>query len=93
MNIENLRIVRNILFRTFLSGLIIVILFAVATMSLWDFMIAMANQWFHTTEAVLTPIVIKFFVDIRFYLVFVILAPALGIHWTIKKEESRAKST
>jgi hypothetical protein len=33
----------------------------------------------------LNAIVVGFFVLIRFYLVFILLAPALALHWTLKR--------
>lgn len=89
MNNEILRMVRNILLRSFIVGFTIALLLGLVTMSGWTTWIALASGWFHIDATTLTPIVLKFFMDIRFFLLFVILTPALAIHWTLKRELAR----
>ncbi len=86
MNNDALRLARNILFRSFVVGLALTAVMMVLTISFWVPWTALATRLFHTDTATLTPMVLKFFVDIRFFLVFVLLTPALAIHWTLKKE-------
>ena len=88
-NLETLRLIRNILFRSFLIGFIIALVLALAMMIGWTNWMAMGTAWFHTDSATLTQLVLKFFVDVRFFLLFILLTPALAIHWTIKKAENQ----
>lgn len=92
MTLETLRILRNVLLRSFVVGLVLIMAMALATMAAWDTWTGLAGGWFHTDETVLVPIVLKFFVDVRFFLLFVVLAPGLGIHWTIKRELAKQSS-
>lgn len=89
MTLDLLRLLRNILLRSVVVGLIIALLLAAVTFGAWDTWTGTATKWFHTDEATLVPLVINFFVDIRFFLLFVLLTPGLAIHWTLTKELSR----
>ncbi len=89
MNLETLRLIRNILLRTVVVGVLLAIVLCIITMVGWHVGMKMAVHCFHTDAATVTPLVMKFFVDIRFFLLFVLLAPGLAIHWTIKREATR----
>jgi hypothetical protein len=91
VNYETLRLIRNILLRTFVIGLAIALILGVVTMTGWMTWMGLASEWFHTDAATLTPIILGFFVQIRFFLLFIVLAPALAIHWTLKKERPEQK--
>jgi len=71
---ETIRIIRDILFRLFLISLI---------MGYWDRLIV--DRLGLIDEKSLNVVVMEFFVLIRFYLVFILLAPALALHWTLKR--------
>ncbi len=88
-NLEILRLIRNILFRGFGVGLIIALVLGLVMMVGWTYWMNMAGAWFHTDPTTLTPLMLKFFVDIRFFLLFILLTPALAIHWTIKRAEEK----
>ena len=89
MKFEILRVLRNILFRCFVIGLVIALLLGLTMMGGWTTWMDIAGRWFHTDSATLTPLVLKFFIEIRFFLLFIVLTPALAIHWTLKKDEKR----
>lgn len=91
MTIDSLRLVRNVLLRTFIIGVAFAVLLMIVTLLAWDTWLPMTIRTFHTDEATIVPIVIRFFVDLRFYLLFILLAPGLAIHWTIKKEQAAKK--
>lgn len=88
MNFDTLRVYRNILLRSFVIGFAITLVLGIVTMLGWTSWMSLATSWFHTDEATLTPLVLKMFVDIRFFLLFVVLTPGLAMHWTLKKEFS-----
>ena len=90
MDYETLRIIRNILLRTFAIGLLIALVLGPETALGWSSWIGIAKNWLHTDADTFTLLVLQFFAAIRFYLVFIVLAPALAIHWTIKKHEKES---
>ena len=47
-------------------------------------------RWFHAGEAQLGVVALQFFTEIRFYFLFVLLAPALALQWTIVSGRARA---
>ena len=88
--LDSLRLVRNILLRIFAVGVVFALLMLVATLAAWPVWTGLAMRWFHADEAQLSAIVLQFFTAIRFYFLFILLAPALALHWTLRSERSRA---
>ncbi len=84
MSSDLLPLIRNILLRTFAITYGLTILMALATFGLWDTWTALITQWFHTTPAALSSLMLTFFTAVKFYAIFILLAPALALHWTIK---------
>ena len=83
---ETIRIILDILFRLFLISLIMGLLFAgvyYGGRGYWDRLIV--DRLGLIDEKSLNVVVMEFFVLIRFYLVFILLAPALALHWTLKR--------
>jgi hypothetical protein len=83
---ETVRLIRDILLRTFLISLIIALLIVgvyYGGRHYWDNLmvvrLALIDQEF------LNVVVVGFFALIRFYLIFILLAPALALHWTLKR--------
>jgi hypothetical protein len=91
MSLETMRLLRNILLRSFVIGIGFAIFFAVLTFGLWDWWMNFATKMAHTEPATFVPILLNFFVDIRFLLIFLVLTPALALHWTIKREQARLR--
>ncbi|HYA41028.1 MAG TPA: hypothetical protein VEF34_06975 [Syntrophobacteraceae bacterium] len=89
MNFEILRVLRNILLRCFAIGFVITLVLGMTMMIGWMTWMDMAGRLFHTDPATLTPVVLKFFTEIRFFLIFIVLTPALALHWTIKRDEKK----
>ena len=87
MKIETMRSARNILLRTFAVTFILNLLMAAATFGLWDTWTSLTGQWFHTEPQTLGPLMVNFFAATKFFAIFVLLAPALALHWTLKAEE------
>lgn len=83
---ETIQILRNILLRTFLISLVFALLMATiyyTGRSCWDRMIV--DRWHLIDQPSLNLVVVGFFTLVRFYLVFVLLAPALALHWTLRR--------
>jgi hypothetical protein len=89
MTLETLRLLRNVLLRSFVVGVVFALLMLIAMLVAWPFWTSLAMTWFRTDAATLSALVLRLFIDIRFYLVFVLLTPGLAIHWTIRSELAR----
>jgi hypothetical protein len=88
MNTELLKVVRNILLRTAAVSVVLSWLMAAATIGLWDTWSNLTSQWFRTPTSEMGPMMVSFFANIKLYIVFVLLAPALALHWTIKSSKA-----
>jgi hypothetical protein len=86
---ETLRLIRNILLRCFAIGVVFALLMLVATLAAWPVWTGLSMRWFHADEAQLGTVVLAFFTAIRFYFLFILLAPALALHWTMRLERER----
>ncbi len=89
MNIENLRFLRNLLFRTMVVIFCLNVFMYLATMTLWDTWSALVASWFRMPAAGLGPIMLCFFSAVKFFAIYILLAPALALHWSIKVQERR----
>ncbi len=85
---DTLRLLRNILLRCFAIAVVFALLMLVATLAAWPVWTGLAMRWFHADEAQLTNVVLSFFTAIRFYFLFILLAPALALHWTLRSERA-----
>lgn len=83
---ETVRLIRDILLRTLLVSLIIVLLFVGVYYGGRRYLDSLlVERLALIDQKSLNVIVVSFFVLIRFYLVFILLAPALALHWTLKR--------
>ena len=83
---DTVRLIRDILLRTFLVSLIIALLFVgvyYGGRRYWDSLLV--GRFALIDQGSLNAIVVGFFALIRFYLIFILLAPALALHWTLKR--------
>lgn len=90
MKNETIRQIRNILLRTFAVTFVLNLLMAAATFGLWDTWTSITGQWFHTSPESLGPQMVNFFTATKFFALFVLLGPALALHWTLRAEERKA---
>jgi uncharacterized membrane protein YcfT len=87
MTLDSLRLLRNILLRTAVISIACSYAALLATFAFWDTWAALTSQLFHLSpEALSRPVLLYFFVAVKFFNIFVLLAPALALHWTIKRE-------
>jgi len=85
---ETIRVVRDALFRTFLIGVIFGLLYVCVYFGwrgYWNNLVVV--RWALIDQTSLGILTLSFFGLIRFYLVFILLAPALALHWTLKRLE------
>jgi hypothetical protein len=83
---ETVRLIRDILLRIFLISLFIALLFAgvyYGARSYVDNLLVTRLEIID--QGSLKAIVVSIFALIRFYLIFILLAPALALHWTLKR--------
>jgi len=84
---ENEKIIfwRNLLLRTFLVGLLIAIVMFVVLISFWHTWEMLVANLFGTDEKEFGNVILYFFTNVRLILVFLILSPAIALHWMSKK--------
>jgi hypothetical protein len=87
MNLDSLRLIRNVLLRATLIGIVFTWILAGLTICMWDTWAGMASQMMHTPTTDFGPLISNWFAIIKFYVIFVLLVPALAVHWEIKKLE------
>ena len=80
---ENEKIIffRNLLFRSFIIGVLFTIFFAVVTFSFWDLLAPWIASLFRIEEKELGELVVTFFMNVRIVLVYFMLTPAIALHW------------
>lgn len=81
-----IRIIRDVLLRTFVIGAVFTLLMAgiyYGGRAYWERLLV--GRWELADQKSLNAIIVGFFAAIRFYLVFVVLTPALALHWTLKR--------
>lgn len=89
---ELLYALKKVLLKSFFVGLFITIALALIIFSGWNLWMSWAMSMLHTNEAVLTQTIIDFFMTVRFYLLYILLTPALGICWALKCSGSSSKT-
>jgi hypothetical protein len=89
VNLDNLRLIRNILLRSFVVAAAFALLMLIVTLGFWKVWVALTFTFFHTDEAYLSAVILAFFTAARFFVLFLLLTPALAIQWTIKSELAR----
>lgn len=88
---EVVRLLRNIFLRAFVVGAAIGLAFAILTFVAWDAGMSLGIRMFHTDAETLTPLALRSFAQLRFFLWFGLLTPGLALHWTLKAEEKRRR--
>lgn len=85
MEKEKIVFLRNFLLRTFFIGLlvaIIIFIIAVAFKNSWEIW---AEKIFGVEKDEVGEIIFGFFMNVRLVLLFLILSPAIALHWMSKK--------
>lgn len=83
MDKQTLITIRDFLFKTFLIGLLIAVLLMVISIILWEPWSLFINNKFLVTEEDLGKMFVNSFLYLRFYLLFIILSPAIALHWLV----------
>lgn len=83
---ETVRLIRDILLRTLLISLFFALLFAGVYYGARSYVESLlVTRLEIIDQGSLNAIVVGFFALIRIYLIFILLAPALALHWTLKR--------
>ncbi len=72
---------RNLLFRVFAVGVIFALLYVVLTFSFWNTWVSVFAMW-GMEEKVASMMMVASFTLLRIILFFLILVPAIALHWT-----------
>lgn len=83
---ETIRVIRDTLFRTFLIGLLFGLFYVCVYYGwrdFWDELVVV--RWALIDQESLDVLTLSFLGIVRFYLVFILLAPAFALHWTLKR--------
>jgi hypothetical protein len=74
---------RNLLLRIFVVGVVFGLLYLTVTISFWDTWVSVFARWkIDEKEAAL--VMVSSLTFLRIILVFLILVPAIALHWTSK---------
>lgn len=84
MKKQNLILIRNIFLKTFIVGLLFALFLFVMTVTLWSHWAPLIFSIFQVNEKELGGIVVTSFINLRFFLIFILLVPAISLHWVIK---------
>ncbi len=87
METKKLIFIRDFLFKTFLISLLLAILLFVMTINVWDFAKSIILSRFSVSEVELGKLMINSFIHLRLFLMFILLAPAISLHWIIKTKQ------
>lgn len=78
--------IRNILLYTAGVCFVLNLLMFLATVGLWDTWTGITSAWFHTTPESLGPAMVNFFAVVKFYVLFLLVAPAVALHLAAKSQ-------
>lgn len=87
MTKQNLILIRNLLFRIFIVGLLFALLLFFGTTTFWDKWSSMVYTKVEVTPKELGALFVSSMLYTRFYLIFVILVPGIALHWLIKTKD------
>lgn len=88
MSLESLKLLRDFLLYTFVVGLVLGLVLVTLTFWQWENAVRFAVNTFQlASRESLAIAVLNLFLEIRFFLLFCVLAPALALHWIIRRRE------
>ena len=93
MTTETLRMVRNILLRSAALGCAYMLLSLLLWLPFADKWTPMTTTLYHIPPEKVRDLVVDFLTWAKFYTTFVLIVPALAIHWTLKHEAAKSHKT
>lgn len=91
--LETLTVIRNILLRSFLISIIYTFIVLIVYLTIPNSIALMVSSIYKINPTQVPILIIHFILMIKFFILFVLLFPALAIHWSIIKiDELKAKA-
>ena len=88
MEKQKLILIRDLLLKTFVVGLAFAILLFVMTVNFWEQWSGFIYTKFQVPKSELGELLVDSFLHLRLFLVFVILAPGIALHWIITAKKN-----
>lgn len=88
---DKLIIARNFLYKLFLIGFVLNVLFQLLVLSIGGKALLEASRVLELQPFFLTQLLIICVASVRIFLVYCVLCPALAIHWTVAKDKTLNK--
>jgi hypothetical protein len=85
MEREKIIFLRNLFLRMFVVGIVIALLLFGATLVFWNVAAGWVMHLFSVDEKTLGRIVLTFFTNVRFVVLYFFLVPGIALHWMAKK--------
>lgn len=86
MSFNTLTLLRNILLRATVVCMGLAWIMSILTVCFWDTWTATTSSLFRIEPKKLGPLIAYFFAFAKLYVIFILLAPGLAIHWTLQKD-------
>lgn len=83
--VENLKLIRDILLKSFIVGFILLLFSFLMFMLFNDFIVSIWASWYSVKTEMVGPLIILLFGIFKSLVFILFLIPAIAIHWTIKK--------
>lgn len=78
---------RNFLFKTFIAGCLLYIFSLIVTVAFWSSWAKLTEYIFSISKTDFGRLMLLFLIIIKVFLVFIVLAPCIALHWMIKKKK------
>lgn len=85
---EKLIITRNFLYRFFVIGFLLSVLFQAVLMFNHEFIFTYAATYAGISKSGIALLLSGFIGTTRLFLFYLVLCPAIALHWTVKREKS-----
>ncbi len=88
MGTEKIIFFRNLLFKTFIIGVLFGLFYFIATIIFWNTgLMSRIERMFNVNDTEVGNLTLSFFSTMRLILAFLLLAPCIALHWMIKQKD------
>ena len=88
METEKIIFFRNLLFKTFIIGVLFGVFYFIATIIFWNTgLMFRIERMFNVNDTEVGNLTLSFFSTMRLILAFLLLAPCVALHWMIKQKK------
>lgn len=85
---KKLVVLRNFLYRFFVIGFVFSVIMQAVLMVSHDYIFAIAKEFANIPQCGLALLLTGFLGYVRLFLFFMVLSPALALHWTISRDKA-----